>query len=110
MTAQLPKSEVQPSGGKHVLLRAVELILAKPETIKRETENLLAKYRRRYKTDRTDDDIKDMVAAKIIANYSYYAAFSGGATALAGVIPGLGTVITTFGGATADTALGENFT
>ena len=28
MTAQLPKSEMQPSGGKHVLLRAVELILA----------------------------------------------------------------------------------
>ncbi len=109
MTVQLPKSEVQPSGGKHVLLRAVELILAKPETIKRETENLLAKYRRRYKTDRTDDDIKDMVAAKIIANYSYYAAFSGGATALAGVIPGLGTVIATFGGATADTALGMKF-
>ena len=96
-------------GDKPVLLRAVEMVLAKPETIKRETEQLLAKYRRRYKADRTDDDIKDLVAAKIISNYSYYAAFSGGASALAGVIPGLGTVIATFGGATADTALGMKF-
>jgi hypothetical protein len=94
---------------KPVLLRAVEMVLAKPETIKRETEQLLTKYRRRYKADRTDDDIKDLVAAKIISNYSYYAAFSGGASALAGVIPGLGTVIATFGGATADTALGMKF-
>jgi hypothetical protein len=94
---------------KPVLLRAVEMVLAKPEAIKRETEQLLAKYRRRYKADRTDDDIKDLVAAKIISNYSYSAAFSGGASALAGVIPGLGTVIATFGGATADTALGMKF-
>ncbi len=102
-----------PSGNakhdKPVLLRAVEMVLAKPETIKRETEQLLAKYRRRYKADRADDDIKDLVAAKIISNYSYYAAFSGGASALTGVVPGLGTVIATFGGATADTALGMKF-
>lgn len=42
---------------------------------------------------------------KIISNYSYFAAFVGGATGLAGIIPGLGTVISTFGGATADIAL-----
>ncbi len=50
-----------------------------------------------------------MVAEKIISNYSYYAAFVGGATALTGVVPGLGTVIATFGGATADAALSMKY-
>lgn len=75
----------------------------------KEAEHLLHKYRRRYRGDRTDDDIKDLVAGKIISNYSCYSAFSGGATALSGVIPGLGTVISTFGGGTADMALCMKF-
>src|SRR5438094_905434 len=83
---------------KPVLLKAIELILAKPENIRTEAQSLLDKYRRRYKVDRADDDIRDMAAAKVVSNYSYYAAFSGGATALTGVIPGLGTAVATFGG------------
>lgn len=50
-----------------------------------------------------------MVAAKIIQNYSYAAAFSGGATALTGVVPGLGQLIAAFGGTTADAALCMKF-
>lgn len=94
---------------KPVLLKAIELILAKPEHIRGEAQSLLEKYRKRYKSDRTDDDIRELTADKIISNYSYYAAFSGGATALAGVVPGLGTAIAAFGGATADTALCMKF-
>ena len=94
---------------KPVLLKAIEFILAKPENIRAEAQHVLDKYRKRYKADRTEDDIRDLAADKIISNYSYYAAFSGGATALAGVIPGLGTAIATFGGATADTALCMKF-
>ncbi len=51
------------------------------------------------------EEIEEYAANKIIANYSYYSAFAGGATALAGVVPGIGTAISAFGGATADTAL-----
>lgn len=50
-----------------------------------------------------------MVANKVIKNYSYMTAFSGGATALAGVIPGLGTVVSVTGGAAADIALCMKF-
>lgn len=91
------------------LLKAIELILAKPEAIKSESIHLVEKYRRRYGSDRTEDDIRDLVAQKIISNYSYYTAFSGGATALAGVVPGLGTVIANFGGTTTDIALSMKF-
>jgi hypothetical protein len=49
------------------------------------------------------------VAAKIIQNYSYAAAFGGGATALTGVVPGLGQIIAAFGGTTADSALCMKF-
>src|SRR5262245_5039477 len=94
---------------KNALLKAIELILAKPESIKRESIRLIQKYRQRYKTDRTEDDIRDLAAQKIISNYSYLTAFSGGATALTGVVPGLGTVIANFGGATADIALCMKF-
>ena len=53
----------------------------------------------------TEDEIQDKVAEHIISNYSYYTAFTGGATALVGVIPGLGTVIAAVGGTTADAAV-----
>ena len=50
-------------------------------------------------------EIRELVAKKIISNYSYFTAFVGGASGLTGLIPGLGTVLATFGGATADAAL-----
>lgn len=72
-------------------------------------QKLLKKYRSRYEGDCREDDIRNMVAAKIIQNYSYAAAFSGGATALTGVVPGLGQLIAAFGGVTADIALSMKF-
>lgn len=91
------------------LLKAIDLLLAKPENIKKETDVILVKYHKRYKDERDLEDIKEMVANKVIQNYSYMAAFSGGTTALAGVIPGLGTVVSVAGGATADVALCMKF-
>lgn len=90
---------------KPALLRAIEIILADPKTIRNTANSLHDGYRKRYGSDRTTEEIADLVADRIISNYSYYAAFVGGATALTGVVPGLGTVIATFGGATADAAL-----
>ncbi len=90
---------------KSSLLKAIELVLADPAEIMKATESLHREFRHRYGKEKTEDEIADLVADKIISNYSYYAAFVGGASALAGVVPGLGTVIATFGGATADVAL-----
>lgn len=98
-----------PAPQKMTLLKAIEFLLAKPENIRKETDSLLVKYRKRYHDDRDDEDIKELVANKVIQNYSYLSAFGGGATALAGVIPGLGTVVAAVGGSTADVALSMKF-
>ena len=87
------------------LLRAVEILLADPAEIKREAIALKQQFEREHSDSKSDGEINELLAKKIISNYSYYAAFVGGATALTGVIPGLGTVLAAFGGATADIAL-----
>jgi len=89
---------------KPMLLKAVEMVLAEPKAIQDETKNLLEKFRKNHPA-KSDSEIRKLVCKKIISNYSYYTAFTGGATSLAGVIPGLGTAISAFGGATADAAL-----
>ncbi len=91
------------------LLRAIDLVLSDPAEIMREAEALHERFREKHADESTDDEIADRTAEKIISNYSYYTAFVGGATALTGVVPGLGTVIATFGGAVADTALSMKF-
>ena len=94
---------------KPMLLQAIELILANPEDVQKEALALKEKYSSRYSGDRSEDEINDYAAEKVISNYSYYTAFVGGASALAGVVPGLGTAISTFGGATADAALSMKY-
>lgn len=95
----------EPGKEKMPLLKAINLILAKPENIQKETDAILSKYRKSFEEELDDEDIKEKVANKVIQNYSYMAAFGGGATALTGVIPGLGTVLSVGGGTTADVAL-----
>lgn len=94
---------------KPILLKAVELVLADPIQIKKEVITLKRKYEDKYAKRKSTDKINELVIDKIISNYSYYSAFVGGATALTGVIPGLGTVIATFGGATADAAMSMKY-
>lgn len=98
-------SEIIEKEDKPALLKAIELVLADPADIRKEALQLKNKYISRYGSDRSEDEVNEYTADKIISNYSYYTAFVGGATGLAGVIPGLGTVLATFGGATADAAL-----
>ena len=93
---------------KPILLKAVELVIANPQNIKDEAHSLLARYRREN-PKKTEPEIRKLAVEKVISNYSYYAAFSGGTTALTGVIPGLGTVVAAFGGATADAAMCMKF-
>lgn len=103
--------ENKSDSDKPTLLKAIELILGDPVDIKREATSLLNRYKDKYskkkgEEDQKDDEkAKDKAADQIISNYSYYTAFVGGATALTGVVPGLGTLIATVGGVTADIAL-----
>jgi hypothetical protein len=90
---------------KPALLKAIEVVLADPADIKREAEALHQRYREKYGGEKQEHEIAELAVGKIISNYSYFAAFVGGASALTGVVPGLGTVIATFGGAAADAAL-----
>lgn len=93
---------------KPVLLKAIELVLADPKDIHREAQALLVKFQEAHRS-KSETEVRDLVAKKIISNYSYFAAFAGGATALTGVVPGLGTAIAAFGGATADAALSMKY-
>jgi hypothetical protein len=94
---------------KPTLLKAIELIIADPAEIMKEAKNLYNQFKERYRTEKAEDEIADTVADKIISNYSYYSGIVGGASALTGIIPGLGTVISTFGGTTADLALSMKY-
>ncbi|MXS86033.1 hypothetical protein ABO04_08985 [Nitrosomonas sp. HPC101] len=102
-------SKVIEVNDKPILLKAVELVLAEPASIRKEALQLKEKYVTRYGSDRSEDEINTYAADKIISNYSYYTAFVGGTTALTGAIPGLGTVLATFGGATANAALSMKY-
>lgn len=65
---------------KPALLKAIELILADPADIRKETLSLKQKYQKRFADDKSEDEIDNIVCQNIISNYSYYAAFVGGAT------------------------------
>lgn len=93
------------SQDKPMLLKAVETILANPADIKNQIYEMEKQYNEQYKHKKSQEQIRDLMCNHVIDNYSYYTAFSGGVTALAGVVPGLGTIISSLGGATADAAL-----
>jgi hypothetical protein len=80
-------------------------MLADPNTIRESALSRLETYERRYGHKRTPGEIADAVADTIISRYARRAALVGGAVGLTSVVPGLGTVIAVFGGATADFAL-----
>ncbi|TPG10782.1 hypothetical protein EAH88_06655 [Rhodanobacter glycinis] len=84
------------------------MILAKPEDIKQESLNLISKIER-ANPEKLEADIRRIASEKIISNYSYFAAFVGGTTALAGVIPGIGTAVAVTGGASADVVASMKF-
>jgi hypothetical protein len=77
---------------KPKFLQAVEMILADPADIKRESTNLITKIKK-ANPSKSESEVRHIASEKIISNYSYYAAFTGGTTALTGVIPGIGTAV-----------------
>ena len=50
------------------LLKAIELILADPTDIKREAQKLSDKYKTKYGSKKSEEEIREMVAKKIISN------------------------------------------
>lgn len=90
---------------KPTLLKAIELVLANPANIKKDALKLLNKYEEKYSGKKSSKQIRDLAAKQVISNYSYFTSFIGGASALVGIIPGLGQVIAAFGGAAADATL-----
>jgi hypothetical protein len=94
------KSELEPSR----LQKAVESIAISPE----DAAKLVDGYRRsfRKKFDREPETIADKrrIASKVIDRYSKFAAATGAAAALPGVIPGIGTAVAVIGGGAADIA------
>ncbi len=74
-------SEIVETDDKPTLLKAIELVLADPASIRKEALQLKNKYVSRYGSDRSEDEVNAYAADKIISNYSYYTAFIGGTTA-----------------------------
>ena len=87
------------------LLKAIEMIVAKPSEISRKVQKAKEKHRLPFGFPESESEAKDKIANSLIAGYSTKAGLSGGATALIGIVPGIGTVAELFGGATADMAL-----
>lgn len=90
---------------KPALLKAIEIILADPKEIQKEVYTLSRQYNDKYHDKKIPDEIKNLIAKHIISNYSYFTAFTGAATSLTSVIPGIGQVISMCGGSCTDAAL-----
>ncbi len=86
------------------LLRIVQSIAISPEDARRIVDNYFGQSKERYSDD-SEWEHKLRVADRVINRYSKQAALVGSATGLSGAVPGIGTIIATFGGATADTAV-----
>lgn len=85
-------------------MKMVESIAINPE----DARELVAQYEsqaRRSAPSATDVKIQDAVVGKIISRYSKLAATSGAATALPGVVPGIGTLASAVGGGVVDVSV-----
>lgn len=94
---------------KPQLLHAIEMLLNDAEEIKLDALKYRSKFRLRFQNKKSEDEILALAVKDIVTDFSNKAALSGGATALTGVIPGIGTVIAAFGGTLADSALSMKF-
>lgn len=81
------------------LLKAVESVSISPQDAKK----MVAKYRQQLAGSQLSEwELQDRIAAKVVKRYCRLAATTGGATALTGVVPGIGTAVAAVGGGFAD--------
>ena len=90
---------------KTQLQHAIEMMLRNADEIKVEALRFRSKLRLKHQSTKSDAEIRKLAAKDIIEYFSNKTAISGGATALTGIIPGLGTVVAALGGTMADAAL-----
>ena len=83
------------------LLRAVDLIAISPDDATAIAEGYILQSRQKFPND-SEWNHQLRAANKIIGRYSKIAMNVGGASALPGIIPGLGTAVTIVGGSAAD--------
>ena len=95
--------EVEDTERGRKLLSAVERIID-------DTENIIAVVDRHAEHARSEqpgideDELRGLIAAKLVKNYSTSSAISGGATALPALFPGVGSIIALTGGTLLDVA------
>ncbi len=106
MPKETPNSEQQIESSR--LLNLVRAAAISPDDARTLVERIIEQVRDRY-PDENHSQHQDRVAEMIVSRYSKWASLSGGATALVGVVPGLGTVLVATGGAIGDAALSMKF-
>ena len=90
------------------LLQAIQTIAISP----RDADALVGKYEaaaRKSRPSASEAELRKIVGRKIVSRYAKLAAASGGVTALAGVVPGIGTVAAMVGGGLADATVSMKF-
>jgi uncharacterized protein (DUF697 family) len=90
------------------LLQMVRAVAIKPSDAKAFVEQHQKRAKAKHPTD-SDEKARNRVADAIIRRYSKMASLVGGASALPGVVPGLGTALAATGGASADAVVCMKF-
>lgn len=93
-------SELEPSR----LQKAVEAIAISPEGAAKLVEGYRRSFRQKFEREPKTTADKRRIASKVISRYSKFAAATGAAASLPGVIPGVGTAVAVTGGGAVDIA------
>lgn len=93
---------IEESNDSGLMLRAIQAIAMPPQDV----ESLVNQYRSRFeKRAELDDEARLECGQAIVRRFSKLAASAGAATALAGVVPGIGTAVALLGGTATDLAV-----
>lgn len=84
------------------LLMAVERIVDSPAKIRARAAEVEARIREALPDGAPDDQVRKAVEQRLIADYSNRTALAGGAAALPGIVPGIGSLTTLIGGGLVD--------
>ena len=84
------------------LLKAVERFVDSPRKIRQQVDAILEGARDSLPVDATEEQVRRVVEREIVSHYSNRTALAGGAAALPGLIPGLGTITALVGGGILD--------
>lgn len=90
------------------IMKVVQAIAMSPD----DGRAVVAKYQKQVlaaKPGLAESAVSEIVCKKIISHYANLAATTGGATALAGVVPGVGTAVSLVGGTLADISASIKF-